>query len=203
MAPGALRYHSGEPLGREIDVALERNRCLELEQLGSGEWAQRHLPLHRTFAETVPCIASEPGQDDIGHNGADAKRLAWKTDIEPVTHEAVAAIRADEIAHANDLFAGFSDKLRCHACLVLLEADEFASVLDPTTEFDEALAHHAFSQELRHHQRDVIRFSCVCILMLNDLRLDVTAVVAILPLWRIEAADRHDAVNDSQVLEDL
>jgi hypothetical protein len=63
------------------------------------------LLIHRTFIEAVPCIAAEARQNDIRHNGADAKRLARKGNVERVAHEAAAAIGADEMADTNLLFA--------------------------------------------------------------------------------------------------
>jgi hypothetical protein len=151
----------------------------------------------------VPCIASEAREDDIGHNGTDAKRLAQKADVERVAHEAVAAIGADEIARPNDLFTSFADKPRRHAVPVLLQSDQLASELGPAPELDEALAHHAFGEELRHQQRDVIGFGGRRGLMRHDSGLSVAAVVAIFPLRRIEAADRDDAIDDAEILEDL
>jgi hypothetical protein len=100
VAPSTIGHHRREPCGGKVDVALERNRGLQLEQLGSGERAQRHLPVHRAIVETVPCLASETRQDDIGHDGTDAKRLAREFDAERVAHEAAPAVGADEIAHA-------------------------------------------------------------------------------------------------------
>jgi hypothetical protein len=39
IAAGARGRHCGEPFGGEVDVAFERDRRLQLEQLGSGERA--------------------------------------------------------------------------------------------------------------------------------------------------------------------
>jgi len=39
IAAGALGHHCAEPLGAEVDIACERERRLQLEQVGSGERA--------------------------------------------------------------------------------------------------------------------------------------------------------------------
>jgi hypothetical protein len=161
------------------------------------------LLIHRTFVEAVPCIAAEASQDDIRHNGADAKRFAWKADVERVADEAATAIGADEMAHANFLFASFADKPRRHAILVLLQSDQLASKLWPLPKLAESLAHHAFGQELRHQQRDVIGLGRRRVLMRDDIGVGVAAVFAIFPLRWIKAADRDNTVDDAQILEDL
>jgi hypothetical protein len=128
------------------------------------------LLIHRTFIEAVPCIAAEARQNDIRHNGADAKRLARKGNVERVAHEAAAAIGADEMADTNLLFASFADKPRRHAIFVLLQSDQLASELWPLSELVESLAHHPLGQELQCQQREVIRLGrCRVLMRVNRL----------------------------------
>ena len=106
--------------------------------------------------EAVPGVAVQPRQDDIGNNRTHAKRLAGKANTKRVTHEAAAAIGADEVARSNDLLAGFAGEPRGHAISILLQTDQFAAELHTVAELEQTFAHHAFGQELRHHQRDVV-----------------------------------------------
>ncbi len=99
------------------------------------------------------CQASSltPLDPHIRDDGADAERLAGKADAEGVAHEAAPAIGADEIARGDALVAAAPRDNGRHGVLVLGEALQLAAELDAMAELGQALAHHAFGQELRHH----------------------------------------------------
>jgi hypothetical protein len=161
------------------------------------------LPVHRPLVEAVPCRSLQSRQQDIGHDGTNAKRLAGKADVERVTQEAAAAVGADEIAYPHDLLAGLASEPRSDAVLIMLQAHQFATELHFVAELDQALAHHAFGQELRHHQRDVVRLGRRRIHALHDIGFSEAAVLAIFALRRIEPAGRYDAVDDAKILENF
>ena len=134
-------------------------RLSALEKKGVGHVSKLPFSL-RVLLENL--LRQEDGR--FVHPGDIEALAGWERRMD----EAAAAIGADQIAHPNDLFAGFADKPGRHAVPVLLQPDQLASELWPVSELDEAPAHHAFGQELRHQQCDVIGLGGRWVLRLHD-----------------------------------
>src|SRR6202034_711216 len=203
VAPRAFGHHCGNIFNGEIDVALGRYRCLYLKQFSAAERAERDLAIHIALVEAMPGIAFQTRQGDIGDHAAHAKRLARKPDAEHLAHETAPTIGTDEIARTDELFTDFAGELHRYPILILLQADQLASEMRPVPEFNEAIAHHPFSEELRHHPGEGIGFGRGRVHMLRHVSFGEAAVVAIFPLRRVAAAGGSNAVKNAEVLEDL
>jgi hypothetical protein len=128
----------------------------------------------------VPSMPIQPSKCGVRHYRTHAERLAGEIYSERTSHKAAAAVCAHEIAAVHDLFAGWSHEACGDDLLVLLEPDQFAPEFDSMPGLREPLAHHLLCQELRNHQRDVIRLCRCRILTFGDILFDIGAVIAIL-----------------------
>ena len=120
-----------------------------------------------------------------------------------MAHEAAPAIGADEIAHANGLLAALPASCAVTPPSSCSKPTSVAAEFRPVPKLGQALAHHAFGQELRHQQREAIGFGGRRVGVLDDIGLGIAAIGAVCPLRRIEAAGRGDAVEDAEILEHL
>jgi len=134
---------------------------------------------------------------------ARAQRLAGEVDAECVTHEAAPSIGPDQPVDANGFLAGFAGKPRCHPLRILLEGHKLRAVFGAAAEFCQPLAHHAFRQKLRHHQRQLIGLCRCGGFGLDDIGVAIAAIVAIFALLRIKSTDRNDSIENAQILEYL
>ncbi len=101
----------------------------------------------------MPGVTADALQLDIRDDGARAKRLAGEADAQRLTHEAAAAVGANEIARAHY----FAPNLRGDASGIRRKPGQLPHELRPVAEFGETFAHHCFGDELRDHQGRVIR----------------------------------------------
>ena len=187
----------------EIDLAFQRNRGLQLKEIGSGERAYRHLQPHGTFVEAMPEIALQTRQHNVGHDGTHSECRAWKSNIESVTHKAAAPVSTDEIAHTNNLIATLGRDVCGYPILILFQCSQLAAEFRPAAQLREPLAQRPFGQELRNHQSIGKRLGRGRVPMLHGSALGEGTIAAILTLWWIKAAQCSDPVNQPEVFEDL
>ena len=80
------------------------------------------------------------------------------------------------------------------ALCVLVEARQLAGIFRIMAQLGQAVAHDPFGQELRHEQGYMIRLGRCGFALFDDNRVLETAIVPILTLHRIGAADRNPGI---------
>ena len=115
------------PARAEIDVTFQGNGRLQTEHFGAGQWTQPNLRLHRARVETVPGIAADTGDYNIGDDGPHAECFTGEIDPERMAHKTASPIRSNQIAHLHDFFTRGTGDGCSDTGLVLLEASELAA----------------------------------------------------------------------------
>ena len=112
-----------------------------------------------------------------------------------MAHEAAAAIRADQIACADGLFALRSRDGRGDAMPGLRERGQLHAEFRTMPQLEKTFAQHRFGQELRHHQRNVIRRGGRRLTALHHRRILERAIGTVAAQRRIEPARSHQPVD--------
>jgi len=113
------------------------------------------------------------------------------------------AIGAHQPACAHGFRAGRPGQAGRYAILILFDTDQFTSKFRSVTKLAQALAQDALGQELRQHQRSLIRFSRSRGLMFYHFRIGMAAIFVVAPFRRVSAAGSDDAVKDAKIFEDF
>ncbi|MNL56185.1 hypothetical protein D3C87_1796610 [compost metagenome] len=118
-----------------------RDRSLDLEQICAGKRTDPNLQTHVAApGEAVSDLTGKPGKIDVGNDSTRIKRAPGKTDPKRSSHEALAAVSADQPACPNDFFALIMRNKGSNSVLILLEPLQLQTEFNPATKFGQARA---------------------------------------------------------------
>ncbi len=183
-----------------VELGVRRDRRLKLEQVGAGERAKRQRQ-GRARSPTMPGVAIEAVEVEIGDDGLESQAFAGKADLQCLANKTAAAIGADQITRLDGLRA----PIRAKSCLDLaggwLNPDDFGTESRRVAQFRQSVALDPFGQELRQHGDLPVRFGGAGRTALVEQGVGECAVSGIGARRRIGATCGKNTVGQAHLFE--
>jgi len=144
FAPGARSDQGLQPFSGKVNLALQRERPLDLKQICRGQRTESNLSLPVAVTEAVPDITLKPRHQDIGNQGTHAKGLARETDVQRMADITFTAIRPRQPLHPQRLFTGRALDTRGYPLWILFKPKQLTTEFTLMPQLCQPFPHHLF-----------------------------------------------------------